>query len=281
MSVPHSGKRKNHSSRELLFLGSSGALQLPSFHCSCRVCEAARNNPTHRRTRASVAVIGKEIVLVDASPDIEFQLEREAIRRVDRIFITHWHFDHVWGLAALAEPSSLAKWPSIELYLPYQMADHFDQELSWMKDRFHLHPIKPGDRLELPDATWEVVKTTHTDHSVGFIIASSEKLAYLVDGVTPPPETMQRLKGLDLAILEATVDELLPKPGQKWVNFSLQQAVDCWKQIGAKQCILTHLSCHSYKAGALVAGLSYSERREYEARTPGLKFAYDGLRMTL
>jgi len=38
----------------------------------------------------------------------EFQLERKAIRRVDRVFITHWHFNHVNGLGSLGLPSSVA-----------------------------------------------------------------------------------------------------------------------------------------------------------------------------
>jgi phosphoribosyl 1,2-cyclic phosphate phosphodiesterase len=266
---------------ELLFLGSSGAIQVPSFHCSCKVCQAARKNPKQRRTRASIALKGQELVLVDASPDLEFQLERESIRQIDRIFITHWHFDHTWGLAALGEPSSIAKWPPIDIYLPHQVAYHFDQELAFMKNKVNIHPIRPGDKFELPDATWEVVKTTHTPHSVGFIIDSSQRFAYLVDGIMPPADTLTRLKNLDFVILEATVDELLAEENEEWVNFSLQQAIDCWKQIGTKRCILTHLSGHSWKKGKLVAGLSESERLDVETRYPGLKFAWDGMRVKL
>ena len=106
----------------MVFLGSSGVIQVPTFFCSCDICEAARADPGRRRTRASVALLGQEITLIDASPDIEFQLEREALRQVNRIFITHWHYDHVWGLGTLAEPSSCAKWPRIDVYLPKQVA---------------------------------------------------------------------------------------------------------------------------------------------------------------
>jgi len=105
---------------ELVFLGTSAAIQVPSFHCTCEVCEAARKDPKHRRTRASVALLGEETVLIDASPDMEFQLEREAIRRIDRIFLTHWHFDHVWGLAALGEPG-----------LPDLVVEMFRSRLRW------------------------------------------------------------------------------------------------------------------------------------------------------
>lgn len=54
-------------------------------------------------------------------------------------------------------------------------------------------------------------------------LESSKRFAYLVDGVTPPPETMKRLVDLDFVILEATVDELLLKEGQRWLNFSLNK----------------------------------------------------------
>ncbi len=270
-------KREGEIGTRLVFLGSSGAIQIPSFHCQCRVCEAARRQPEQRRTRASLALLGRETTLIDASPDLEFQLEREGIRRVDRIWITHWHFDHIAGLAALGEPSSVGRWPPIELYLPHQVVHHFDQELAYLRRRFRLNAIRPGDRHELPDATWEVVKTAHTDDSVGFIVQAGRRLAYLVDGITPPPETLARLQKLDIIILEATMDSL----DEEWANFSLQGAIDCWKQIGTERCILTHLSCHSWENGRLVAGLTHQERQHYESEIPGLEFAYDGMTIPL
>ncbi len=172
-----------------MFLGSSGAIQVPSFHCTYAVCEAARADPRQCRTRASLALLGRETVLIDASPDLEFQLEREAIRRVDRIFITHWHFDHIGGLAALAEPSSHEPWPPIQLYLPRQDACHFEQELAYMRRRVSLHPVAPGDRVALPDATWEVVKTTHTDSSIGCVVECSRTRVFCA---TAPEHTGAR-----------------------------------------------------------------------------------------
>lgn len=213
---------------------------------------------------------------------MEMQLEREAIRKLDRIFITHWHFDHVWGLAALGEPASIEKWPPLDIYLPRQVVNLFNQQLGHMEDQVDLHSVQPGDVVELPDATWEVVKTTHTEHSVGYIVESSQRFAYLVDGVVPPRATIERLNDVDILILEASVDELVPREDEeRWVNFSLPQAVEFWKQVGAERCILTHMSCHSWDRGRLVAGLSHSERLNYERRVKGLKFAYDGMRVKL
>ena len=221
-------------------------------------------------------------MLIDAGPDMEFQLEREAIRRVDRIFLTHWHFDHVWGLAALGEPASIESWPPIDIYLPRQIVGRFNQQLGHMSSRVSLHPVEPGDVVELPDASWEVVKTTHTDHSVGYIIESNQRVAYLVDTARPPEATLDRLVNLDLLILDATVDELVLAEGEEeWGEFSLPEAVEFWREVGAEECILTHLGCHRWIEGELLAGFSHSERLEYEASVENLRFAFDGMRLSL
>jgi len=270
-------EEKNRHS--LIFLGSSGAFQIPSFHCDCDTCQGARNNPQLRRTRASIALIGKEITLVDLSPDLEFQLEREHIRVVDNIFITHWHWNHVAGLGSFGEAASTKKWKPVNLYLPHQTINHFDDELSYLKRTFNIHPILPGDVIRLDDAVWTAVKTTHTDHSVGFIIENVKRLAYLVDGVVSPTETAQQLKNLDLIVLESTIDELTLRKGEKWLNFSFREAVDFWRQIGSRECILTHLSCHSWDKGTLLPGFTPLRRQELEKEYVGLIFAYDGMKL--
>jgi phosphoribosyl 1,2-cyclic phosphate phosphodiesterase len=145
---------------ELVFLGTAAALQLPAFFCSCSTCEVARRHPEQRRTRSSLALLGQETVLIDAGPDLDSQLEREGIRSVDRLFITHWHYDHIGGLGGLTEPAGIGHWPPIEIYLSAGVAFHFEQELAYMQPRIRLHPVEPGDCVALPDASWEVVKTT-------------------------------------------------------------------------------------------------------------------------
>jgi ribonuclease BN (tRNA processing enzyme) len=174
----------------------------------------------------------------------------------------------VWGLAALGEPSSLSKWPIIDVYLPRPVAYHFDQELSYMQNSANVHGTQVEDRFELPDAAWTVLKTTHTADSVSFILESSKKLVYLVDSVVPPPETVNLLKDLDYLVLEATADELALQKGERWESFSLPQAIEFWRQVEADRCILTYLSCHSWKNKELVAGLSHEERFEYEKKKP-------------
>ncbi|MFW9967816.1 MAG: MBL fold metallo-hydrolase [Candidatus Thorarchaeota archaeon] len=262
---------------EIVFLGTAAAITLPAFFCTCSTCEKARENPSLRRTRSSLALLGEETTVIDVGPDIEHQLERERIRKVDNIFITHWHYDHIAGLVGFFEPVSITKWGRINLYGTEDVIARFERDYPWRKDWFELHTIEPGDRIQLKDATWEVVKTTHTENSVGYIVEAQTKFAYLVDGVVPPPETISRLDGLDFLIIEATMDSL----DVEWHNFQLDDAVQFWKQTGISKCILTHLSCHSWKEGQLISGMTPTERKDFEGRHPGLTFAFDGMRVLL
>lgn len=276
-----------NKSVDLIFLGTSGGIQVPSFHCSCRTCEEARTDPKLRRTRSSVMLLGQENILIDAGPDIEFQLEREKIKFIDRIFLTHWHYDHCFGLGAFPELASHGTWKKtiIDLYLPEQDVSYFNTIcFSWAKSRYNLHPIKPGNVIKLPDVSIEVVKTTHSIDSVGYIITTSfNKFAYLVDGIIPPATTIDRLKEaeLDFIILEGTVDELIPREGIPWFNFSISEAASFWKSLNVPKCILTHASFHSWNVNKLVAGITPIERKTFEEKNPGLTFAYDGLRIKI
>jgi phosphoribosyl 1,2-cyclic phosphate phosphodiesterase len=262
---------------EIVFLGTGAAITLPAFFCTCSTCEEAREDPSLRRTRSSLALLGEETTIIDVGPDIEHQLEREGIRTVENIFITHWHYDHIAGLVGFFEPVSISKWGRINLYGTEDVIGRFERDYAWRKDWFELHVVKPGAKVQLKDAAWEVVKTTHTEYSVGYIVEAKSKFAYLVDGVVPPPETVSRLDGLDLLIVESTMDSL----DVEWHNFKLDDAVKFWKETGIPKCVLTHLSCHGWKEDQLIAGMTPSERKDYESKHSGLTFAYDGMRVSL
>ncbi|MHA2213583.1 MAG: MBL fold metallo-hydrolase, partial [Candidatus Thorarchaeota archaeon] len=124
--------------QEIVFLGTAAAITLPAFFCSCSTCEDARKNPSLRRTRSSLALIGEETTIIDVGPDIEHQLEREGIRTVDNIFITHWHYDHFWGLPGFFEPVSISKWGRIQLYGTIDIIGRFERDYGEMKEWFEL-----------------------------------------------------------------------------------------------------------------------------------------------
>ena len=266
---------KNHS---IIFLGTAAAIQLPSFLCNCEICDLAREGKIPSRTRSALAIVGDKNVLIDAGPDIAFQLERERIKKIDAIFITHWHYDHIGGLGEFGEPASYDKWKKIQLYLPRECTTIFERNVGYLESVFDVKPIDVGDKVTIDQVNYQAVKTTHTPHSLGYIIEGKKKYAYLVDGIRPPNETIEALVDVDCLILEATVDEL---DESSWVNFDIPGALEIWKEVGSKECILTHMSFHSWKNKQLIAGYKPEEREKIVTENPGLTIATDGMSIEL
>jgi len=57
------------------------------------------NNPKNRRTRASVLVEeGDTTVVIDTTPDFRAQMLAARVRKLDAVFYTHDHADHLHGI---------------------------------------------------------------------------------------------------------------------------------------------------------------------------------------
>ena len=78
-------------------LGSGASSGVPLIGCDCSVCSSS--NPKNRRTRVSILIeVGNSKLLVDTSPDLRTQAISNGIKKVDAIFFTHAHADHVHGI---------------------------------------------------------------------------------------------------------------------------------------------------------------------------------------
>jgi phosphoribosyl 1,2-cyclic phosphate phosphodiesterase len=95
---------------------------------------------------------------------------------------------------------------------------------------------------------------------LGFRIGN---VAYCTDVNAIPPESMDRLSGLDVLILDAL------RPRGHATHFSLEEAVAVAHTLAPRQTYFTHMS-HELEHEATNAGLP-----------PGMALAYDGLRIEL
>src|SRR6201997_932655 len=98
----------------LTVLGSGTSMGVPTLGCDCAVCSSS--DPHDKRTRPSVMIeYGGKVVLIDTTPDFYMQAIRERITRVDAVFYTHTHADHILGIDDLRRSTnspSLGKFPS-------------------------------------------------------------------------------------------------------------------------------------------------------------------------
>lgn len=86
---------------DITILGSGGNTSPPMPTCQCRICKEAREKGEPYARRGNSTFIHDENILIDAPEQIWYSLNREDIKEVDYIFISHFHFDHMLGLRVL------------------------------------------------------------------------------------------------------------------------------------------------------------------------------------
>ncbi len=85
----------------LTFLGTGTSMGVPTLGCTCPVCTSS--DPHDRRLRPSALIRWHEsgserVAVIDTGPDFREQALRAGFARVDAVFYTHGHADHILGL---------------------------------------------------------------------------------------------------------------------------------------------------------------------------------------
>jgi phosphoribosyl 1,2-cyclic phosphate phosphodiesterase len=230
--------------------------------CSCSVCTSkdTRNN----RLRPSIWLrFGDHSVLLDVSPDFRIQAIRNGLEKIDAILFTHAHADHCLGLDDLriiidrnrrqvpvyGSEETLSKLSHIFGYL-------FTSTI-WMSEEPRMKPVVVNGDFDLLGTMIEPLEVLHEHSTVlGFRFG---RAAYITDASEIPPSTADKVRNLDLLIINA----LRYKPHPK--HFGLDEALQFIDTVKPKRALLTHMS-HEMEYNRLVSELP-------ERVSP----AYDGL----
>src|SRR5699024_4206899 len=81
---------------QITFLGTGSSQGIPIIGCKDPVCLS--DNPKDKRLRSSVMVQwNNSRYIVDTGPDFRQQMLYHCVDRIDGVFFTHEHSDHVLG----------------------------------------------------------------------------------------------------------------------------------------------------------------------------------------
>src|SRR5438132_1264249 len=140
----------------LTVLGSGTSMGVPTLGCGCAVCRSA--DPHDRRTRPSVMIeYGGKVVLIDTTPDFYAQAIREHITRVDAVFYTHTHADHILGIDDLRPLSFRHKPEKLPLYARPEAAAFLRKMFSYIFDADYKFGTLPQLELRPIDGPIEVL----------------------------------------------------------------------------------------------------------------------------
>jgi phosphoribosyl 1,2-cyclic phosphate phosphodiesterase len=249
---------------DVTILGSGTSHGVPIIGCNCETCTS--DNPKNNRFRSSIYIkTDVKNILIDTSPDLRLQLLNNEITDIDIVLFTHPHADHIMGFDDLRAINRINK-SDIPCYGNKYTLEAIKKKFEYIfKDRHCRFSVPSVELNEIKgDLTFDDLKVTplpvkhNHDNVLGYKIG---KLAYITDCSYIPEVTMERLKEVDLLILDALRYKSHPK------HFNINEAVEVIQKLNIKRAYLTHIS-HEI------------EHEKVNAELPeGIQLAFDGLQL--
>lgn len=255
---------------KLTFLGTGTSQGVPMIGCDCPVCKSEDPRDKHLRASALVEYRGLTI-LVDAGPDFRYQMLRQNVRHLDAILLTHNHKDHTGGLDDIRAFNLIERHP-VNIYCERYVKDTLRQEYSYAFD-MHKYPGAPEWRVHLIDSSapfevhsnaneevlvWEkgfgfkhLAPESDADAVAGIVPVQGWHLgtrelsvlgyrfgnvAYLTDIKYMDESEYEKLRGVEYVTLGCV------KIGEHRSHPSLEQCLEFFEKVGAKESYITHLS---------------------------------------
>jgi len=281
---------------ELLFLGTGTSAGIPMIGSDEGACSS--DDPRDTRDRASVLIrwpdeqvarlpqheqaaafnaaqANHRQILVDASPDLRYQAIRNRLSRLDAVFYTHAHADHIFGTDDLRRFNAVSG-QALDIYadantfktlsriFSYIFEPHRNVNKSFVADLIP-HNLQHGKAIELHGSTWTPIPLLHGRLPIlGFRVDYKDhSIAYCTDMSTLPPEAYPLLQDLDVLVVDGLRQRHHP------THQTIDRACELIHELQPTQAYLTHMSFEVIHAEV------------DDALPDGINLAHDGLSVKL
>ena len=226
---------------KLTFLGTGTSTGVPEIGCKCEVCTST--DPRDSRLRSSALLEdGNTTVLIDCGPDFRVQMLRADVKKIDALLMTHKHYDHLVGIDDLRPYTRDRELPiyadretemQIRSFFPYCFGRIKYPGVANIK----LHAIDYKSAFKVGDIEVTPLRVFHgmfpiTAYRFG-------KLAYITDMSYIEPGELEKLKGVDVLVINAL---RFSKPHK--THQTVLEALAVIDSIKPKEAYFTHMMHH-------------------------------------
>lgn len=226
---------------KVTFLGTGTSTGVPVIGCSCGVCTSEDPRNDRLRQSALIEMDSGVRILIDTTPDLRQQLLRYPVEWIDFILFTHSHSDHMMGLDDVRPFNFFHRRP-ITVFANDWTARGIQRAFSYIWEESQEGGGKPKIDLRIVDTPFEYagvqvtpIPLSHGEWTIlGYRIGD---FAYLTDTNAIPPASLELLSGVEVL----AIDGLRPAPPHS-THFTIDEAIEASRQIGAEKTWLIHLS---------------------------------------
>jgi len=260
------------------------------------VCsEARQKGGRHVRTGPS-AFLHDESLLVDTPAEIAYQLNRSRIEQIDYLLFTHLDPDHVEGFRVVEQIAlDFRTWEAypdkgISLLLPDALRERFGSLqsaygplLDYYVNSGFVTCIPFQETLQVGNLHITAIPVDRGDQESFIYVFERDhrRLVYAPCDIKPFPEERKEVRHADLLVIQPGIFEnglkhdfvYPPDHISRTTLYTAEETVELSMRIGAKKVLFTHLEEYWNRG--------YDDYREMEEKFENVRFAYDGMQVSI
>ena len=224
---------------KVTFLGTGTSQGIPVIGSNHPVCLST--NKKDKRLRVSILVEwDQHTYVIDCGPDFRYQMLRAGVNRIDGILFTHEHADHTAGLDDIRP--FFFKQGEIPIYGHKRVIKSLERRFDYIFEMENKYPGAPSVDIQIIENSpftlkgMDVIPINGFHNKLQVFGFRFKDFAYLTDMKTIEDEEQEKLKGLEVLVINA----LRHEPHES--HYNLSEALELIEKVQPKQAYLTHIS---------------------------------------